>query len=784
MNFTEEQELILSQKRGSFKVLAAAGSGKTSTMSFLVKDEIDSGRANESEICFITFTRFAADQIKRKISTIMKRHTQVMYGTFHATMYRLLYKAGIEPPEPEGLYDARMEEGVKFFIELMTRREPKLVKILKTYKVLIVDEFQDLDEAQFDFVREFKEIQLELRVIAIGDLAQNIYRFRGTSNEFLRTYINDIVPGLKTFRLTTNFRSSKKILEFVNKIFKEEIKNKQILPMKDYSDSIVGQNIKYYEYAKCPGKGTGEYEELVATTLLSILTDAKKHGKSVCLIFPIMKCASFQIITGLLRKFSRESDYAFDFHQITKEDETCSTVEFSYNPKHSTAPVQASTIHGSKGLEWDIVALIDFSDKLYEIKGEEEDSEAFVSEKTNLAYVAITRAAEELYIFANANKMGRCRLFARLGAEIDNVMDCVYWGKEEVDPEGPGKRHMISVSDILKQIIQHPDLYERAKLCSEKIPIISQRGGNKLDKGNVYDEFKKRTREMAFGTYFDWKLKERMCDCKTKTLQQIMIELLTLEHFFTDKHASTETVQERLTKLDLSFTFAQKDPNEELIKYITASRYISKFFSRMIFMTPHVKALWYDIGNTIERIYRKETRTIKEEYILSQLTNFYMRGILSEIQAVSAPRELYQGLPNNFEEFIEYRIGPAQDLIKALIKTAGISEEVGIECDAPLESDTIIVGEADMIVGELLIEIKCGAHTKPVDLRESGSCKNLLQVLSYVALARHGTIQYDLKKAALINPLTGSWEMYDIEAWSMEDSKEFMDVLEELRSRV
>jgi hypothetical protein len=41
-----------------------------------------------------------------------------------------------------------------------------------------------------------------------------------------------------------------------------------------------------------------------------------------------------------------------------------------------------------------------------------------------------------------------------------------------------------------------------------------------------------------------------------------------------------------------------------------------------------------------------------------------------------------------------------------------------------------------------------------------------------------------LKKAALINPLTGSWEMYDIEAWSMEDSKEFMDVLEELRSRI
>ncbi len=753
-------------------------------MSFLVKDEIDSGRAKESEICFITFTRFAADQIKRKISTIMKRHTQVMYGTFHATMYRLLFKASIQPPEPEGLYDARMEEGVKFFIDLMTKRDIRLVKILQTYKVLIVDEFQDLDEAQFDFVRLFKEIQPSLRVIAIGDLAQNIYRFRGTSNEFLRTYIHQIVPDLTSFRLTTNFRSSQNILGFVNKIFKEEIKNKQILPMRPCNTASVGQNIKYYEYAKCPGKGTGEYEELVATTLLPILTDAKKHGKSVCLIFPIMKCASFQIITGLLRKFSRESDYAFDFHQITKEDETCSTVEFSYNPKDCTAPVQASTIHGSKGLEWDIVALIDFSDKLYEIKGVEEDSEAFVAEKTNLAYVAITRAAEELYIFANANKMGRCRLFARLGAEIDSIMDCVYWGKEDLEPEEPRGNYMISVTDILKNIVQHPDLYERAKICSENIPLISQKRGTKMDMVHVYDEFRKRTREMAFGTYFDWKLKELMCDCETKTLQQIIIELLTLEHFFTDKHASTESVQARLTKLDLSFTFAQKDPSEELIKYITASRYISKFFSRMIFMVPHVKALWYDIGNTIERIHKKKSRSIKEEYILSQLTNFYLRGILSEIQAVTAPRDLYQGLPKDFEEFIEYRIGPAQELIKALIKVAGISEEIGIECDAPLESDTIIVGEADMMVGELLIEMKCGAHTNPVDLRESGSCKNLLQVLSYVALARHGTIQYDLKKAALINPLTGSWEMYDIEAWSTEDSKEFMDVLEELRSRI
>jgi hypothetical protein len=554
--------------------------------------------------------------------------------------------------------------------------------------------------------------------------------------------------------------------------------------MRPFEGASEGQNIKYYEYAKCPGKGTGEYEELVATTLLPILTDAKKNSKSVCLIFPIMKCASFQIITGLLRKFSRESKYAFDFHQITKEDETCSTVEFNYNPKDSTAPVQASTIHGSKGLEWDIVALIDFSDKLYEIRGEEEDSEAFIAEKTNLAYVAITRAAEELYIFANANLMGRNRLFARLGEDIDTTMDCVYWGKEEIETNPEKGLYMISVTDLVKQIVQHPDLYERAIACSENIHILSERRGSKMNMEYVYNELKKRTREMAFGTYIDWKLKGLMCDCKTKTLQEIVIELLTLDNFFTQKNAAIESVEERLTKLDLAFVFAEKEPSDELIKYITASRYIAKFFHRMAFMTPHVKALWYDIGNTIQRINMKKEKTIKEEYILSQLLNFYMRGILSEIQAVNAPSNLYQGLPEDFEEFIDYHIGPAQKIIRSLIEEAGLGEDMGIECDAPLESETFIVGEADMMVGELLIEIKCGAHIRPTDLRESGSCKNLLQVLSYVALARHGTIQYDLKKAALINPLTGSWEMYDMDSWSMEDSKEFMAVLEELRVRV
>ena len=44
MQYTDEQRQILACNTGSIRILAAAGSGKTTTMAQKVRDEIDSGR--------------------------------------------------------------------------------------------------------------------------------------------------------------------------------------------------------------------------------------------------------------------------------------------------------------------------------------------------------------------------------------------------------------------------------------------------------------------------------------------------------------------------------------------------------------------------------------------------------------------------------------------------------------------------------------------------------------------------------------------------------------------
>jgi ATP-dependent exoDNAse (exonuclease V) beta subunit len=133
---------------------------------------------------------------------------------------------------------------------------------------------------------------------------------------------------------------------------------------------------------------------------------------------------------ALLKQASKQGGFKLDLHKIAKEDESCSTISFRYDTREPNSPVQFSSIHSSKGLEWDIVALIDMSDYIYDLRGSE-DCEAFYAEKTNLTYVAITRAAEELYIFANVNGGGRHRKFAELGDRLGDIFEVVEAGSGE-----------------------------------------------------------------------------------------------------------------------------------------------------------------------------------------------------------------------------------------------------------------------------------------------------------------------------------------------------------------
>jgi len=775
----------LAENKSSIKILAGAGSGKTTTMAAFVHNCIHKKQYKPCEILFITFTRFAGQEIKNKLRNIAGSDLNVMTGTIHSAIFNILRRSMLKRESTTKLYDIIMEESVLFFLENLKLKTPSLVAVMKTFKLLVVDEFQDLDDNQFLFIKLFKSIQPELRIIAIGDLAQNIYRFRGTSNEFLRTRLqSEIEPDIKTYTLTTNFRSTEKILDAVNRIFHEEIKEGHILPMKPSLTTKRGLKPRYYEYAVNPTPGIGEYEELVAKTILPIIYRGKKENQSVVLLFPAIKCTAFNIVTSLLRDYSRKAGYNLDLHQISKEDTTSTTVAFTYNPKDEDSPVQFSSFHAAKGLEWDIVFVINVSDSMYEIRDYEEDSEGFIAEKTNLLYVGITRAAKELYIFANANMGGRHRLLAALGSSIDEVLEMTQWGEEDHTPKCSGSLKPISVTDLVRTLPQYPEIFARVKKISQNIKT-QQKMGTEMKYDYVYNEMKKRNREMAFGTFIDWRIKQILCIKECRSFQDTLIE--TLEFFsgigrFLSKKEVFEDFETRVIKLKIDFNDSDINPQTPIEQYVNASRYIALHNGKYHGLIEGVQRLVDEIVVKIRNAAAKSEPTVKEQYILAQSRDFFTRGTMGEIQCVYAPTTKYMGLPQGIKTFVEKN--DATDIISDALNTYGISSE-NISGDVAIEysKNRIIIGEMDLYTDSnegAIIELKCSAITSPQELRDTGNCKNLLQLLTYVAMGRHGVIKKRARWGFLLNPLTSAYECYDLDTWSDSQSLEFMECLDDL----
>ena len=793
MDLTSEQKIIIKHAGNCMLINAGAGCAKTTTCSLYVKQQIENGCPEEA-ICFITFTRFAADEIKTKLKKVMGRKPEVWTGTFHKTMFKFMTIAGIIQPESVNLFSKTMDLKVNFFLDQIEKRNPSLVAILHRFQIVITDEFQDLDEIQFRFLEPWKQITPKVIMVAVGDLAQNIYRFRGTSNEFLRTQFEKrIDPSVKKYTLTTNFRSTQSILNLVNRMFQHEIKNKLILPMNAGPMNAgpiapQGNKPKYYEYAINPGKGLGEYEGMVVQILLPLILDAKANKKSIVLIFPVIKCPSYEMIMTKLRHHSMKQGYNFDIHQICKEDETSTTVEFRYDTRDSKSPVQCSSIHSSKGLEWDIVALVNFTNEIFKPKTDEEDGEALFAEKTNLSYVAVTRPINELYIFGNANDGGRHHHLAQLGNALKDYVDIELWGEAEYEPYAKSLRP-VGVKDLIRKLSQQPDLNRRIKACSGNI-ISHVFDGVPMMREDIYDEMKLRNREVAFGTYMDWKIKQVLCTETSKTNQEKLYELLMFyekKRWKLLKKNALEEFSFREVSLEADFNNLDYVALDTIAQYVPPSRIIGMYNTRLYAMDEETSEICYTVENAIFKAATRPVRRIRDEYILSQTYDFYARGRLSEIQAVNAPSNQFQGLPRNFEEFVEVNTDHMRESLIGIMGRCGYKEGQQILGDYNLESVNMIMGQADLVIPKhkngIIVEIKVSAAVKGVDLRDSGNCKNLLQVLAYVALGRHGMIPLTVRWAMLINPLTQAHEIYDLDTWSYKDSKEFLNVLEELKGR-
>lgn len=286
MSFNQAQKKAIAHANGPCLVLAGPGSGKTLTIVNRIKNLIEKQKVRPEEILVITFTKYAAAEMKMRVKSMMQgKNLPITMGTFHGIYYGILkwaYKLGPQNilseeekyqmvrqivsrkeieifDEEDFLQEIVMEIGLvrnnrqkieeyeakrcstevfrEIYNEYETLRKqirkidfddmlvlcyqlfvqrPDVLKMWQgKFKYILVDEFQDINQVQYDVIKMLAAPENNLFVV--GDDDQSIYSFRGADAKIMFQFKKDY-PESDQILLDVNYRSTANIVQNARKV--------------------------------------------------------------------------------------------------------------------------------------------------------------------------------------------------------------------------------------------------------------------------------------------------------------------------------------------------------------------------------------------------------------------------------------------------------------------------------------------------------------------------------------------------------------------------------------
>ena len=106
---------------------------------------------------------------------------------------------------------------------------------------LFVDEFQDTNISQVELIKILEE---KCKTGIVGDPKQSIYAFRDANVELFIDQLKDTTKTQKI--LSTNFRSSKQIIDFINNSFSKILSNQGYDPLDVSGEVVTDKEVQYF----------------------------------------------------------------------------------------------------------------------------------------------------------------------------------------------------------------------------------------------------------------------------------------------------------------------------------------------------------------------------------------------------------------------------------------------------------------------------------------------------------------------------------------------------------
>ena len=279
-NLNNEQRLAVETTAGPLLVLSGAGTGKTRVLTTRIAYILNKGLCSKYEILAMTFTNKAANEMKSRLTKLSNGQWYpdgVWCGTFHSICLRILRanaeRAGLRrdfiiygeddqknvikslltsstktPADYVEEFSAIKDKGLialkntdKLFnaynaelmrlnavdfgdiilhvLELFDKNPDILSRYQNQFKYILVDEFQDTNNAQMEFLQMLTRGIECPNICCVGDDDQSIYSWRGAEIKHILNF-EKTFPAAQIIRLETNYRSTSNILNAANSLIR------------------------------------------------------------------------------------------------------------------------------------------------------------------------------------------------------------------------------------------------------------------------------------------------------------------------------------------------------------------------------------------------------------------------------------------------------------------------------------------------------------------------------------------------------------------------------------
>ena len=196
-----------------------------------IKDDIAPGRI-ANRISKLKEDGVGLDEVSRQLDLKIPAN-RLFYDIYKK--YDEVLKANNAMDFSDLLLNARRLLDDKYVLDIIQNR----------YQYIVVDEYQDTNNIQYEIINLIAEKYRNICVV--GDEDQSIYAFRGANIENILNFEKDY-PDAYTIKLERNYRSTKRILDTANELIRN---NKSSKGKKLWTDGSEGEKIKIFN-AKTP----------------------------------------------------------------------------------------------------------------------------------------------------------------------------------------------------------------------------------------------------------------------------------------------------------------------------------------------------------------------------------------------------------------------------------------------------------------------------------------------------------------------------------------------------